>query len=588
MGTINGTAGNDVLTGTDVDAQGNGGNDTIFADSGDDTIDGLGGEDHLWGGSGDDVFLLGTRAAQTRAVQDLIGGELGFDTLDFSRSSNHFSVGRSDGSAAGELLITESRSDDHSKVMGAYDVVGIEKIILGNDRSEIHVEDDPYPIKIVTGAGGSEIFSGWGGVTVIGGSGSDVAHFDAGNSIYNLGAGDDRLDFHANIGFSVTANGGAGIDSLIVRFSALLPNTVVDMMIGEAALHGGSLLDFSNFEQITANSLAGGTSLFGSEGNDTLAIGTSDPGSWVIFLNGPPPGDVLDGRGGDDDLAGGDLADTLLGGAGDDVVKGGDGADWLNGGGRHDGDTYVAAGLADGDDTIDGGAGNDHIWGNSAGTAQGGLDGNDQISAGSGSDYANGNAGADTIYGGDGSDRLYGGGGDDLLYGDAGNDHLNGNKGDDRIDGGGDNDDLFGGQGNDQLSGGTGDDILHGDAGYDRLTGGAGIDVFAFRGPDAAFSVSAAAAGSIEIVSDFQNGIDKLALPFAAAAVWTGSAADISAAATTAQQLFDGHPGHHEIAAVQVGSDTYLFFSATGGGSADSAVKMVGIAASAFDMSDFV
>jgi len=120
----------------------------------------------------------------------------------------------------------------------------------------------------------------------------------------------------------VSADGGSGIDNLLVRFSALLPNTVIDMMVGEAALRGGSVLDFSNFEHITANSLAGGTSLFGGDGNDSLTIGTTDTGSWVIFTQGPPPGDTLDGRGGNDDLTGGDLADTILGGAGDDIVKG--------------------------------------------------------------------------------------------------------------------------------------------------------------------------------------------------------------------------------------------------------------------------
>jgi Ca2+-binding RTX toxin-like protein len=586
LGTINGTLGDDVLTGTGVDAQGNGGNDVIFADNGNDTIDGLGGKDGLWGEGGDDVFLLGVSGQTT--VDDTIGGGLGYDSLDFSRSSNHLSISAAGGSVAGGLSITESLSQDHSKIVGDYYAVSIEKIILGPTHADINVENDPYALSIVTGAGGSDISTGWGGVTLVGGSGQDVVHFGGGDSSLQFGGGDDTLEFHSNIGFHVSADGGSGIDNLLVRFSALLSNTIIDMMVGEAALRGGSVLDFSDFEHITANSLAGGTSLFGGDGNDSLMIGTTDPGSWVIFTEGPPPGDTLDGRGGNDDLTGGNLADTILGGAGDDILKGGDGADWLNGGGRRDGDSYVAVGQADGKDTIDGGAGNDHIWGNSAATAQGGQDGDDWITAGSGSDYANGNAGADTIYGGDGSDRLYGGSGNDLLYGGIGADHLNGNKGDDRIDGGDDGDALLGGQGDDQLSGGAGNDTLQGNVGYDTMAGGAGADIFVFGGSDAPFSVAAASAGSIDVVSDFQDGTDKLVLPFAVASVLKGSAADISAAATTAQQLFDGHSGDDELAAVQVGSDTYLLFSADGAGNVDSAVKMVGMAANGIDTSDFV
>ena len=81
------------------------------------------------------------------------------------------------------------------------------------------------------------------------------------------------------------------------------------------------------------------------------------------------------------------------------VITGGNGNDTLNG--------------TAGDDTISGGNGNDVI--NAA-------DGNDTVSGGSGNDTINGGPGNDTINGGDGNDRIDGGTGDNTLTGGSGND----------------------------------------------------------------------------------------------------------------------------------------------------------------------
>ncbi|QXB56681.1 Ig-like domain-containing protein [Aeromonas sp. FDAARGOS 1415] len=69
-----------------------------------------------------------------------------------------------------------------------------------------------------------------------------------------------------------------------------------------------------------------------------------------------------------------------------------------------------------------------------------------------------------------GHDKLYGGLGDDILFGQGGNDELSGDAGNDTLYGGTGNDTLSGGLGNDILVGGLGDDILKGDAGADTFT----------------------------------------------------------------------------------------------------------------------
>ncbi len=90
----------------------------------------------------------------------------------------------------------------------------------------------------------------------------------------------------------------------------------------------------------------------------------------------------------------------------------------------------------------------------------------------SGNDVLEGGAGNDTLYGQAGNDTLSGGDGADLLYGGAGNDSLMGNYGADKLYGGNDNDTLKGGYGNDTLTGGNGKDtfIVNKGDGYDVIT----------------------------------------------------------------------------------------------------------------------
>lgn len=83
----------------------------------------------------------------------------------------------------------------------------------------------------------------------------------------------------------------------------------------------------------------------------------------------------------------------------------------------------------------------------------------------------------DIIDGGIGDDLVFGQRGDDIIDGDDGNDDLRGGRGNDIIRGGDDDDILRGNQGNDTLEGGDGVDDLRGGGGNDILRGGDGADV---------------------------------------------------------------------------------------------------------------
>ena len=138
------------------------------------------------------------------------------------------------------------------------------------------------------------------------------------------------------------------------------------------------------------------------------------------------------------------------------------------------GDVYKLRGgrLVGGDDTINGGGGNDIIAGDAYEVRSDSIvtGGDDVIHAGGGNDEVYGDAG----YGPTG--RI-GVGGNDRIYGESGNDRLHGDGGADTLDGGTQSDTLYGGDGNDWLSGGADNDTLYGDAGDDQLDGGAGADV---------------------------------------------------------------------------------------------------------------
>ncbi|MDB5814738.1 MAG: hypothetical protein JWN23_1855 [Rhodocyclales bacterium] len=180
-------------------------------------------------------------------------------------------------------------------------------------------------------------------------------------------------------------------------------------------------------------------------------------------------GDVINGGAGNDGLFGSNGNDSLDGGADNDTLMGNDGDDLLRGGSGAD---LLAGGQ--GNDTLDGGTQNDTLYGET------------------GADYLDGGDGNDHLIGGSDSDELYGGDGNDTLYGDVltkptdqyGDDYLDGGAGDDVLNGDGGSDTLFGGEGNDSLFGDAsdtpvsklGNDYLDGEAGNDLVDGGGGDD----------------------------------------------------------------------------------------------------------------
>lgn len=283
-------------------------------------------------------------------------------------------------------------------------------------------------------------------------------------------------------------------------------------------------------------------------------------------------------------IASGTKIDTLLLGSGNDFAGG------------NDNSNVISGGL--GADTIAGGSGNDHLYG--AGTNQLAEDGADKISGGDGGDYLQGNAGNDKLDGGAGSDRIKGGADNDLIMGGQGNDTINGNLGNDTIDAGDQNDLVRGGQGNDVINGNFGNDVVYGDYGDDRISGGWGLDqlyggpgsdVFVFSDRDGQYQTKWDDAYKLDMVQDFEDGIDHVHLDMGAPSTifQLGAMATTQAAAIAAEALITSAgnvaANFSQVAVGSVGTDTLLFFWGPAVGMEGFEIR--GLASQNFTAADF-
>lgn len=294
------------------------------------------------------------------------------------------------------------------------------------------------------------------------------------------GNGDDKFQMLPGAD-ETNPEAGGGVDTSI-------PFTVQAFLYGEGdndVLVGGDADD----------------TLQGGNGNDRVQGGKGvdhiDGGADVDTLNGDPGNDIITGGAGDD---------QIQTGSGDDWADGGDGNDLLQGGPGTDKDLKQFPDATDGNDTliggpgidtVDGGLGDDHVYGD----AETPITTLASCQADAAlpvpvvdvfyDDKVNGGIGTDVVVGGLGNDELYGGAGNDAVCGNQGNDKLDGDQngdpkagipGDDMVAGGSGADVAVGGEANDLVTGDGGADSVDGQAGNDDVIGGTGRDLV--RGGD--------------------------------------------------------------------------------------------------------
>ena len=433
---VDGSGGNDNLTGTAVGEIINGG-------TGNDVLDGLGGDDTLYGGVGD----------------DMLDGDAGDDTLVGGSGGDELTGGAGSDTAsyAGSMTGVEVRLHNFLARYGdaaGDSFTGMETFsytVTGEDGEAQEAETMLPDIEHLTGSAHADILAGDGrDNTLKAGDGDDTLYGGplGGDDMLYGGAGDDTL------------YGGAGNDTLY-------GGDATGNLAGKDILRGGDGND-------VLDGGAHGDHLVGNAGADTLTGGSGN--DWFWF--GPGHGDdrVLDfdqpGEGNDRinlkqfetitsmaDLEGRIIQEdnhtkidlTAYDGGGTVILENTrtdsvEAEDFI-----FYNDGFEVPELEG--DTITGTDGNDKLAGTSVGEA---------IVGGAGNDVLDGRAGDDALYGRLGNDMLYGGAGNDTLYGGdtsgnlAGEDTLRGEDGNDVLDGGAHGDHLEGGAGNDTLTGGSG------------------------------------------------------------------------------------------------------------------------------------
>jgi Ca2+-binding RTX toxin-like protein len=490
--TMAGGDGNDIM-------YGQGGNDSMTGGNNDDYMEGNAGNDNMDGGAGSDS-MIGGQGADSMTGGDnndvMLGDDGAISSLGVATTADSATDGNDTmlGNAGNDKIFGQGGND--SIIAGAGDDnadggAGNDKIV-GDDSVNGPAGNDS-----LTGGSGDDIIIGDNGiidsVTLLGGSGNDTIGGGSGNDLLYGQGGNDIITGDADNDSIIGGQGNDNLDG----------GTGNDIMLGDDGTIVAGVVTLANSA---------------TDGNDTMLGGTGN--------------DTMFGQGGDDDMIGNAGDDSMSGGDGQDVMLGDDGTIAPASPAKIQPETSsvlriaTPASLTDGgNDNMDGGAGNDFMYGQGGSDTMHGGSGDDYMEGNAGADNMSGDAGDDDMIGGssvagtpDGGDTMDGGadndvmlgdngqitrqvdpatntyvrysavnklglqdgavirnvtlfadqdtvGGNDTMLGGAGDDIMYGEVGDDVMSGGDNNDQMYGGLGNDSMDGGTGNDGMVGDKG---------------------------------------------------------------------------------------------------------------------------
>ena len=236
--TINGNAGDDIISGLDGNDKINGGlgKDVISGDAGDDTLNGNAGADQIDGGTGADTILVSGKDAQ-------------FDTLNGGGDTDTLQV-------TGAASATLSGFDAAAQSIEAW--VGNGKAVLGDSGNNVF---DLSGLAAVSGI--AYLDAGNGNDTLTGSAFADVLRGGNGNDVITGVAGNDTL------------TGGKNADTFI--FGANFGHdTITDFAAGTLAGHDVIQIDHNllgDFGAVQAAAQQNGTSLVITvDANDTITL----------------------------------------------------------------------------------------------------------------------------------------------------------------------------------------------------------------------------------------------------------------------------------------------------------------------------
>ena len=535
--TVYGGSGNDLIYAGDGNdtLSGNDGNDTVYGGSGNDYVNGGTGNDVVYGGGGDDVILgeAGDDQLFGGSGADIVQGNDGADYIDGGEGNDFLDGGTGadsiDGGSGDDVILGGDGKDTIAGESGRDTIQGDagDDVIYGDAGNAITSEALKWDLEGPSGTDLSAgIFQDMGDMNVAvnftndgGNTGVSVSSMTQYTETGEPFASNSSLQITGNAGpnltaeFLFTAEPGSGqtdeVSDVAFRLNDVDISTWQDIVTVTAFDLNGNPIEVILTAEDPGNDSVSGDTVTGNGTADTTNVAA---GSVLVNIPGPVHRIVISyengGTGGQalwitdvhfDTVPDGE-ADSIDGGTGNDVLYGGGGAD-----------EFAAA---QGQDTVYGGGGND--------TMRGGATDADrsEFRGGSGDDTYIGGSANDTIYGGSGNDSLTGGGGDETVYGGDGNDTIDAGGGDDQINGGWGDDSIVAGAGNDTIDGGRGADKIDAGSGNDAITFSNGDSVDGGSGDDT-FDLTdfGSGSGSGDITLDGNDGFDTLRL---------GSGADMS------------------------------------------------------------
>ena len=399
--TLKGHGGNDLLDGGDGDDNldggagndeliGGAGNDILYGGDGDDIIIGGTGNDYLEGGEGSDLFIFDKDFGNDKLLEFNPSGK-DINTVYFKNWIKEDFIYYRKGL---DFYIVAKNSADSLQIINFFRASGENQLdyIKFSDGSQLDISEIRALNQTATdgddelyaygnedtifngGKGNDKLYGADGNDTLIGGDGNDSIYGGAGNDVLTGGTGNDYLEggagsdiyiFGSNFGHDIINNyDSSGNREDIIRFTdnisqadLIFQRTKYDLVIKNR--QGYNSITVQNYFQNEAKGnyrvdfieFADGTRL--NVQDIKKLTQTSTDGNDELYAYSDED-NILNGGLGNDSLFGAKGNDTLIGGDGNDRIYGDAGNDVLTGG--------------TGNDYLEGGAGSDiYIFGSNFG-----------------------------------------------------------------------------------------------------------------------------------------------------------------------------------------------------------------------------
>ncbi|KIT14760.1 calcium-binding protein [Jannaschia aquimarina] len=374
--------GNDTIRGGSFDdiLSGASGRDTIFAGAGNDGLYGGNGEDVLYGGHGDDLIIgaaqgdimTGGAGADTFLIREEDFGPIADRITDFELGVDLIHVAAAEFENVADLHAYWNESEGGSVVVFNHSSGGKSRILVEGITPHEILQRENFEFGADLTAVGLHLLGTSREDTLSGSSGNDTLDGGYASDLILAGAGDDRITVADGADL---ANGGSGDDVILLNGSETFDQ-------GYSAYNASSMAQTGTGVYL---SIAGKKKLdavvFGKDGADVIQL-SDDSDAFFLHDNYSEFHGSLAlahdtyGRMG---VARFVDVETILGMGGDDVI------DLTS-------PDYSLAGMQM---LIDGGTGNDIIWGSDATEVLLGGNGDDTLFGGVGGDTLVGGAGAD-------------------------------------------------------------------------------------------------------------------------------------------------------------------------------------------------